>query len=99
MTYWQMALAAALILASGCGGPAPAPPPVRLSTANFEKIQNGMSLVDVEQFLGSWTVTSPGTMVKIDGTEKRVDQYQWKRGEKQIEVNFVADKVVSKSAQ
>jgi len=88
-----------LALASGCGGRPSATPPQRLTPTNFDKIQNGMSLVEVEQFLGPWSNFERDAIVKINGADTRVVQYHWKRGDREIVVNFVADKAVSKSSQ
>jgi hypothetical protein len=89
----------ALAIASGCGGAPPAAPPQKLTTTNFDKIKDGMSLVEIEQFLGGWSEFDPAATVKINGADKRVVQYRWNRNDRQIVVNFVGDKAASKSSK
>jgi len=88
--FGSLGLVAALVLVAGCGGSPGKPAPELLSPANLDKIQNGMTMSQVQLILGQWTVPPQG-----EGTPKR---YQWKRGEREIDVDFVADKVVAKSA-
>ncbi len=86
-------------LFAGCGGSTPAPPPEKLSNTNFDAVKNGMTLVQVEQMLGNWSAHEPNAVVKINGADQHVVQYQWRRPGKEIIVNFIGDKVVSKSQQ
>ncbi|HEV3418145.1 MAG TPA: hypothetical protein VG056_15070 [Pirellulales bacterium] len=58
-----------------------------------------MTLIQVLQILGRWTASEPNKAVKIDGADMRVKQCQWKRDAAEIDVDFVDDKVVSKSQQ
>lgn len=100
MTIRQFTTAAILLLlTAGCSGPAPVPPPTWLSQANYDAVQNGMSLKEVEQKLGPWASYEPAVVMKLSGADKQVQRYHWNREGKNIEVNFIADKVVSKSAQ
>jgi hypothetical protein len=94
-----LAFTLALVLVSGCSGTPPAAPPQPLTPTNFDKIKDGMSLVEVDRILGPWSNFSRDAMVKINGADTRVVQYHWKRGDKEITVNFVNDKAVSKSSQ
>jgi hypothetical protein len=94
-----LAFTLALVLVSGCSGTSPATPPQPFTMPNFDKIKDGMSLVEVERFLGPWSNFLPDATVKINGADTRVVQYHWKRGDKEITVNFVNDRAISKTSQ
>jgi nitrous oxide reductase accessory protein NosL len=77
-------------LAAGCSKqPEPKPPPNYYTMEKFNKVQNGMTMNEVEGIIGRWTVASPG--------DTSPQKYQWKRGNHEINVDFVDGKVVAKS--
>ena len=74
----------------GCSkGPEPKAPPNYYTMEKFNRINNGMTMVEVEGIIGRWTVASPG------GSSPQ--KYEWKRGDHEIEIEFVDGKVVKKS--
>jgi hypothetical protein len=81
---------AVIVACLGCSHQAPPkPPPNYYTLEKFNKLQNGMSMNEVEGIIGRWTVASPG------GSSPQ--KYQWKRGDHEIDVDFVGGKVVAKS--
>jgi hypothetical protein len=100
MKHLAVALIVPLTFAIGCDSDHPiVVPNSRLTTANFDAIHNGMTTTDVVQLLGRWTDRPTDTSVKINGADTHVNQAKWKRDGREIVVNFVNDKVVSKSSQ
>ena len=88
---WR-ALVAVIVLSLGCGGrPEGKPPPELLSPANLDRIHNGMTMSQVQLILGQWTIPPSS-----GGSPQR---YVWRRGDKEIDVDFLNDKVVAKSAK
>lgn len=81
-----MGLMAGLLV--GCGGS-------KVSKSNFEKIQNGMTLAEVEKVLGKGTEAAGagGALGAVTGSAKIVS---WTEGDKKITVTFANDKVVAK---
>jgi hypothetical protein len=103
MKYPQWFLPAVLIFFIGCGPAKDAvvPPKPRLTTANFDAIQNGMSMVQVIQILGRWTEEVPepkGPAGKPSESSATIKHCRWKKDSSQIDITFDGDKVVSKSA-
>jgi hypothetical protein len=81
---------ALLIACVGCSKqPPPKPPPQYYTLEKFAKIQDGMTMEQVELIIGPWTVAPPG------GSSP--EKYQWKRGDHEIDIDFVGGKVVAKS--
>lgn len=70
----------------GCGS--------KLSNANFEKIQAGMSKAEVEAILGTPTKVTTQDIPLLSTSE-----YHYKRGDNEVRIIFVNEKVVSKQAQ
>jgi hypothetical protein len=95
------AVVLASLLIAGCGGNEPIKATLggRVTKANFDAVQNGMTLIQVLQILGRWTASEPNKVIKLNGADVRVKQCQWKRDSAEIDVDFVEDKVVSKSQQ
>ena len=98
-----LAIVAATVFTAGCGGASDTPVirPSRLTTPNFDAIQNGMSKVQVMQIIGRWREEVPekgGSAGKPAGSASLLLQCRWKEDSKQINVTFDRDKVVSKSA-
>jgi len=90
-----LVLSSALIL--GCGGN-DGRVKTRLTTANFDAIQNGMSKVQVIQILGRWREEIPDTAGKSAGASNALLHCRWKQDAAQIDITFDGDKVISKSA-
>lgn len=85
-------LLAGLLMASlivGCGKPG-------VSKSNYDKIEDGMSLAEVEKILGPGEkgASVAGTIGELVGQGAA---YVWEEGDKKITVVFKDDKVVSKS--
>ena len=79
-----------VVVLIGCSkGPEPKPPPNYYTMEKYDKIHNGMTMNEVEGVIGRWTVASPG------GSSP--EKYQWKRGDHEIDIDFVDGKVVKKS--
>jgi hypothetical protein len=103
MRYFLLILAVATIFNSGCGSAKDTvvPPKPRLTTANFDAIQNGMSLIQVMQIIGRYTeeVSEPAAPAgKPAASPSSVRHCRWKEASSQIDIMFDGDKVVSKSA-
>lgn len=79
--------ATALVPLVGCGSD--------VSRENYEKIQTGMTLEEVEAILGPGerTAGAGGAFGDIGGSAQ---VYQWVEGEKTITVAFVNGEVISK---
>jgi hypothetical protein len=63
----------------------------RISQANFEKIQTGMSLMQVQAILGEPTEASSVDLAVFSGTVSK-----WRQGDVTITIQFVNGKVVAK---
>ncbi len=79
-----------LFLAAGCSGAK------GVSQSNFEKIENGMTLSQVEAILGEGKegASVAGAIGEMAGQGAA---YVWEDGDKKITVMFKDDKVVSKT--
>ncbi|HOW17918.1 MAG TPA: DUF3862 domain-containing protein [Phycisphaerae bacterium] len=77
---------AVLLLISGCG---------KVTKGNYDKIQNGMTLAQVEAILGKGTEKAgvAGAVGKLTGSAKVMT---WGDEKKSITITFVDDKVVAK---
>jgi outer membrane protein assembly factor BamE (lipoprotein component of BamABCDE complex) len=84
---FKLGIAAALALCAfclvACGS--------RISQANFEKIQTGMTMAQVTAILGEPTESSSVDVAVFSGTVSK-----WQAGEVTITVQFVNGKVVAK---
>ena len=67
-----------------CGG-------AKLTQENFEKIQTGMTLAQVQAILGEPTESSSVDLAVFSGTVSK-----WKQGDVTITIQFVNGKVVAK---
>ncbi len=92
-----LAILAATLFTAGCGGN-DSLAKTRLTTANFDAIQNGMSKVQVIQNLGRWREEVPDTAGKSGGAPNSLLHCRWIQDSTQIDITFDGDKVVSKSA-
>ena len=92
-----LAVLAGTVFLAGCGGN-DGRVKTRLTTANFDAIQNGMSKVQVIQILGRWREEVPDTAGKTGGTPNALLHCRWKQDSTQIDITFDGDMVVSKSA-
>ena len=63
----------------------------RINSANFEKIQTGMSMAQVTAILGEPTESSSVDVAVFSGTVSK-----WKAGDVTITIQFVNGKVVAK---
>lgn len=80
-----------LTVVPGCGS--------KVSKSNYDKIENGMTLEQVEKILGKGTEEAAGggsLLDKIKGSGKIVS---WKDSDKSITVTFVNGKVTAKVHQ
>ena len=98
-----IAILGATLFTAGCGGAndTVVPPKPRLTTSNFDAIQNGMSKVQVIQILGRWTEEVPepaGPPGKPAAAASSLLHCRWKKDSSQIDITFDGDKVVSKSS-
>lgn len=90
------ALALAAIL-SGCGP--------KLDQASYDKIQNGMTLREVERILGgrgedeTAAGMSIGSSGLTDNRKAAQNVFRWKKGTANIVVIFRDDKVISKTSE
>ena len=94
-----LTLLALCLLVSGCGKS-------KVSKANYDKINNDMSLAEVEAILGKGEKdegdgSNMAAQVGIDvggggGASPGVENYKWEKGTKEITVMFVKGKVQSK---
>jgi outer membrane protein assembly factor BamE (lipoprotein component of BamABCDE complex) len=68
----------------------------KVSQSNYDKIQQGMTVAEVEGILGKGEVAASAGLAigKVDLSTKTI---VWKDGQKQITVIFGGDKVVSKT--
>jgi len=67
------------------------PPPSKVTKANYDKIQLGMSLEDVEELIGQHTAIKPS-----DGPN---EIYVWKTGvSKAVTITFDKNRVIAKRA-
>ena len=64
---------------------------LKISQENFEKIQTGMSLAQVQAILGTPTESSSVDVAVFSGTVSK-----WKAGDVTITIQFVNGKVVAK---
>jgi hypothetical protein len=71
----------------GCGS--------KVSKDNFDKIKDGMTIAEVESILGKGEKASAG--VSVAGVSVTGDVYEWKDGEKVINVVFKDGKMVGKT--
>jgi hypothetical protein len=71
----------------GCGS--------KVSKDNFDKVQNGMTLKEVEGILGKGEAQAAGAGA-LGGLTGSGQVYKWVDGEKSITVTFANDKVVAK---
>jgi hypothetical protein len=91
------ACATALLLLVACGGD--------ISHENYDKIQTGMTMDQVEQILGPGEdQSSSGVEISSAGMagksrEDRTKTYLWKDGSKQIIVEFEQNKVTNKRSK
>lgn len=82
---WAGALCLAISLSLiSCGGS-------KLTQENFEKIQTGMTLAQVQAILGEPTESSSVDVAVFSGTVSK-----WQQGEVTITIQFVNGKVVAK---
>ena len=82
-------LALMLLLISGCS---------KVSESNYEKIENGMTVSQVEAILGKGKVVGgiAGAIGNLAGSGKVLT---WGDDKKSITVTFANDKVIAKAAQ
>ena len=78
-----------VLLISGCSKPG-------VSKSNFDKVEDGMSLADVEDILGADKKGASGAG-KLGELAGKGASYVWEDGDKKITVVFKDDKVVSKA--
>ena len=85
----RVAVVCLLLLVSGCA---------RVSRENYEKIETGMTLSQVESILGRGTEQSGvgGAIGDVGGSAKVV---RWGDENRSITVTFVNDQVVAKAQQ
>ena len=67
-----------------------------VSKDNYDKIENGMTLAEVEKILGPDKKGASGAAT-LGGLTGKGATYVWEAGDKKITVAFKDDKVVSKS--
>jgi len=74
---------------AGCSKPG-------VSKESFDKVENGMTLAEVEKILGGEKkgIEASGVLGKLAGTSA---SYVWKDGDKKIVVAFNDGKVISKT--
>lgn len=85
-----LSLAVVLLVAvAGCA---------KVTTENYEKITNGMTLAEVENILGRGTVETGGG-ASFGDFSMSGKVVRWGSDEKHIQVTFVNDKVVAKAQQ
>src|SRR5262249_17806844 len=96
---WVLLLAVCLLL-GGCGNR-------QITKENVDKVQNGMSLADVEKLLGKGEQDSgdganiaaqAGVAIEPAGGPKNVQTYIWETGNKKITIYFRDGKVASKNS-
>ena len=73
----------------GCGGS-------KVSKSNFDQVQNGMTVAEVEEVLGKGTAKA-GSGGALAGIAASAKVLSWTEGDKKIIVTFVNDKVVAKT--
>ena len=80
-------MTAALLLGLGCS---------KVTSDNYDKIETGMTVTQVEQILGKGTEEAGGAVAigNLSGSAKTVT---WGSGEKSITVTFANDKMVMKA--
>ncbi|NLX21354.1 MAG: outer membrane protein assembly factor BamE [Phycisphaerae bacterium] len=80
-------MTAALLLGLGCS---------KVTSDNYDKIETGMTVTQVEQILGKGAEETGGAVAigNLSGSAKTVT---WVSGEKTITVTFANDKVVMKA--
>lgn len=81
-------VAVAMFVVAGCHA---------VNKSNYDKIQNGMTVAEVEGILGKGTEQSSvaGAIGNVGGSAKTI---KWEKDGKAITVTFVNDKVIAKSA-
>jgi hypothetical protein len=94
MKMRQIVVAAALmglmvVVLGGCGG--------NVSRSNFDKVEKGMTVTEVEKILGKGAVESTGT--SIGSLELSGEVRVWQDKDKIIKVTFKDGRVSSKSAE
>lgn len=72
----------------GCGS--------KVSKSNYDKINNGMTVAEVESLMGKGT-TEAGGAGAIGGLSGSAKVMSWTDGDKKITVTFVNDKVTLKT--
>jgi uncharacterized protein YceK len=75
------------VLVAGCGS--------KVSKTNYDKINNGMTVAEVEGIMGKGAeeAAGAGAIGNLPGSAKVMS---WKDGDKTITVTFVNDKVTAK---
>ena len=81
-----LAAAALLVAACGCS---------KITKDNYDKIENGMTMEEVEAHLGKGTKKDPG-IVDTNRILGLGEAYEWVEDGKQIVIHFKDGKVVSK---
>ncbi len=76
-----------LMTTGGCGS--------KVSKSNYDKINNGMTVAEVEKILGEGELQAGGS-AGIGGLTGSAKVYKWIDGDKTITVTFVNDKVTLK---
>ncbi len=92
MTKRKLLVVATLLIGSmllvGCGSS-------KVTKTNYEKVETGMTLEQVESVLGEGTeTTSMGVQIGDTGGSAAI--YVWEEGDKKITVTFKDNKVVTK---
>ncbi|MBP7933600.1 MAG: hypothetical protein KA354_03025 [Phycisphaerae bacterium] len=82
-----VAILSPAILAMGCN---------KVTPENYDKIQNQMTLTQVEQILGKGTEQSGGGLA-VGDLNVSAKTVTWASGDKSITVTFANDKVVMKT--
>jgi hypothetical protein len=76
------------VLTVGCGSP--------VTKANYDKVNTGMTLKEVQGILGSGTEQG-SSGIDVPGMSMTGKAMVWQEGTKIITVQFINDKVVSKA--
>ena len=76
---------------AGCGS--------RVSRENYERIQTGMTLQQVQDIMGNRGVTSEGVAGAIGDLAGSASVYRWVDENRAITVTFINGKVVSKGSE
>lgn len=70
----------------------------RISQRNYERVQNGMTLAQVQEILGEGQLQQ-GLAGGIGNLGGSVSVYQWRDEQRVITVTFINDKVTAKSSE